>query len=131
MRIPWVCSLLGLLSCEPEIPETPPPAAPPTAAAIAGSRFEPARRRWTNLLTTSSDHWVQTVNGLNTTVATVPDSYTRPAAGVFLQTEDGAELDETALRAELADKGLTVIQLLTPEDTGVEGGYVLECAAFG
>ncbi len=147
MRIPSfiaLLGLLGLLGCEAEAPVAPPPAAPtaPTAeVAFDSSRFEPVRRQWTNLLTMNSGNpwgsegplggnWVQAVNGLNSSAMMWPDAYARPAAAVYLQLEEGAKLDETALRAQLKPKGFTLIQLLTPADTGIERGYVLECANF-
>ena len=141
MRIPSSSALLGLLGCEAEAPVAPPPAAPTAEVAFDSSRFEPVRRQWTNLLTMNSGNpwgsegplggnWVQAVNGLNSMVMMGPDTYTRPSVGVYLQVEEGAELDETALRAKLDAKGFTLTQLLTPADTGIEGGYVLECANF-
>ncbi len=133
MRIPSssaLLGLLGLLGCEAEAPVAPPPAAPQAEPAFDSSGFGPVPMRWTHPVTMDSRGWVQAVNGLNSSAMMGPDAYARPAAAVYLQLEEGAELNETALRAQLEAKGLTLIQLLTPADTGIERGYVLECAAF-
>ena len=133
MRIPTsiaLFGLLGLLGCEAEAPVTPPPAAPQAEPAFDSSGFAPVPMRWTHLVTMDFG-WVQAVNGLNSSAMMGPNAHARPAAAVYLQVEEGAELDETALRAQLGAKGLTLIQLLTPADTGIEHGYLLECAAFG
>ena len=78
----------------------------------------------------NSRDWVQSVNGLYSSAMRGLDTYVRPAVAVYLQLEEGAKLDATALRAQLKAKGFTLIQLLTPADTGIERGYVLECANF-
>ena len=135
MRIPssiTLFGLLGLAGCAAEFSEpTPTPAASPQAEpAFDSSSVGPVPLRWTNLVTMNLRDWVRAVNGLNSSAMMGPDTYARPAAAVYLQVEEGAELDETALRAQLDAKGLTLIQLLTPADTGIERVYVLECAAF-
>ncbi|MEM7199230.1 MAG: hypothetical protein AAF628_03130 [Planctomycetota bacterium] len=124
--------LFGLLGCDTDAPE---PAPPHTASAEVEpspdeSEVRPAPVHWIHAISLDAHDWVQTVNGLNMNVPMGPDTHTRPAAAVYLQAEDGTELDEATLRAQLEKKRLTVVQLLTPAETGVKGGYLLECAAF-
>ncbi len=137
MRIPSSIALFALLAlagCAAESPE-PTPTPTPAPSLQAEPAFDsngagPVPMRWTSLVTMNSRDWVHAVNGLNSSAMMGPDTYARPAAAVYLQLEEGAKLDETALRAQLKPKGFTLIQLLTPADTGIERGYVLECANF-
>ena len=124
-------ALLGLFACDEAATVTPPPPAVESRQPeTTRDSFEAVPQQATQLLV-GAHNWLQAVNGLNSTRWLPTSTSTYPSVGAYLQVAEGADLDGPTLRAALEARGYTVTQVLTPTDTGIAGGYILECANFG